>query len=94
MGPERKVEALLGKLAKERGGMSLKMVPLVAGIPDRLVVLPGGQTFFVELKSPTGRLRPIQVVTHERLAEIGHPVVVLSSQEAVREWFKGVDQLD
>lgn len=90
MGPERKIEALLGRLAKECGGISIKLVPTVAGLPDRLVLLPGGGFHLVELKSPVGRLRPIQVVTHERLAEMGHPVVVLNSETSVREWFNDV----
>jgi hypothetical protein len=68
------------------GGMTYKIAPVDAGIPDRLVLLPGGRLFLVELKTETGRLRPIQRVWHERAAELGTHVVVLHGTAEVEEW--------
>lgn len=86
MGPERLIEAHLSRRVRAAGGWSLKIAPIVAGTPDRLVLLPGGRVYLVELKAPRGRLRPAQVVWHRRAARMGHPVVVLASKAAVDRW--------
>ena len=87
---ERVVEALLARRVRELGGRAVKLVPVDAGLPDRLVLLPGGRSYLVELKAPGGRLRPIQKVWHERAAAIGHHVVVLRSTEDVEQWIEEV----
>ena len=52
---EAKVEAYLGEQVKSLGGLCIKLNPLwYVGIPDRLVILPGGRIGFVELKRPKG----------------------------------------
>lgn len=81
---------VLGDGVKAAGGLSIKLAPIVAGLPDRLVLLPGGRLFFVETKAPGGRLRPVQRVMHARLGGLGFPVVVLSSPEGVRAWLSSV----
>lgn len=55
------IEKALVKEAKSRGGMAVKFVsPGFDGVPDRLVLLPGGKCAFVELKAPGKKLRPLQ----------------------------------
>jgi hypothetical protein len=85
-GPEHQVEDLLRRRVKKHGGYCIKWVPVIAGLPDRLVLLPGGRIFLVELKAPHGRMRPVQVVWHRRFAKIGVPVVVLHSKPEVERW--------
>jgi hypothetical protein len=68
---------------KKLGGMTIKLVPVRAGLPDRLVLMPGGRTYLAELKTDTGRLRPIQKVVFEKLAAIGHPVYVVAGRDGV-----------
>ena len=54
---ESDIEARLVRLVRERGGLCWKFVsPGNAGVPDRIVVTPGGRTIFVELKTRNGRL--------------------------------------
>lgn len=49
---EKDTEAFLRDEVKARGGRSYKWVsPGCAGVPDRIVILPNGRIFFVELKS-------------------------------------------
>lgn len=50
---ESKIEAYLKQQVEAAGGMCLKFVsPGTAGVPDRLVLMPGGKMGFVELKRP------------------------------------------
>ena len=52
---EKEIEKSLGRMVGRHGGMCLKWVcPGWAGIPDRIVLLPGGRVVFVELKRPQG----------------------------------------
>ena len=52
---EKDIEQKLVKLVKAAGGLCLKWVcPGWAGVPDRIVLLPGGRIVFVELKRPKG----------------------------------------
>ena len=65
---ESEVEAMLVRGVQLRGGLCWKFVsPGRAGVPDRIVVLPGGRVIFVELKTDTGQLRPIQIYQHREL---------------------------
>lgn len=57
-----------------------KATGLVAGEPDVRVYLPGGRICHIELK--VGRAKPsdAQLARHERLAELGHTVIVLGAK--------------
>lgn len=74
------------KGVKARGGWAVKLLPSVAGLPDRMVLLPGGRVIFVELKAPGGKPALHQTVVHGRLERLGFTVLVLASVEAVEEW--------
>lgn len=88
---ETRVETTLRLEIKDRGGWAIKLLPSVSGLPDRMVLLPGGHLIFVELKSPTGTVAPHQTVVHGRLRRLGFEVLVLASPQAVRDWAKGLD---
>lgn len=83
---EARVEKVLGWEVRDRGGWAIKLLPSVSGLPDRMVLLPGGRLIFVELKSPTGTVKPHQTVIHNRLRRLGFEVHVLNTTEAVRAW--------
>lgn len=52
---EKEIEAKLVKVVKDAGGLCLKWVcPGWAGVPDRIVLLPGARVVFVETKCPKG----------------------------------------
>lgn len=76
---EREVEARLEKRVKALGGLCLKFLPDYArGMPDRLVLLPGGVLFWAETKRPRGgRLDSAQLVRHAQLRRLGQRVEVL-----------------
>ena len=52
---EKDIERSLGRMVGKHGGLCLKWVcPGWAGVPDRIILLPGGRVIFVELKRPEG----------------------------------------
>lgn len=81
---ERAVEEHLVGRVKAAGGMAVKLVsPSLVGLPDRLVMLPGGRAFFVELKRPGGKTRPIQDRVIGMIRRLGFAVHVVDSREGV-----------
>lgn len=75
---ENAIEAQLATLVKAKGGVAYKLdARAKKGAPDRVVVLPGREVTFVELKTDTGRLSPMQVVELDRIRAAGGHAVVL-----------------
>lgn len=83
---ENTIEQNLINQVKKLGGMALKFVsPGTSGVPDRIVILPGGVIFFAELKRPGGALRKRQELMTRKLQELGAAVFVIDSKEMVEE---------
>lgn len=88
---ESRVERILTKGIRDAGGWAIKLVsPGNAGVPDRLVLLPGGQVIFVELKQDKGRLSPLQAVMQDRMRALGMDVRTLYGADQVRLFVEGV----
>lgn len=52
---EKDVEKALRRMIGRHGGLCLKWVcPGWSGVPDRIILLPGGRVMFAELKRPAG----------------------------------------
>ena len=83
---EAAVEAVFAKRVRDLGGISFKFAPLHAGNPDRIVLMPDGHTYFVELKADGGALHPAQVLWHRRAAALGHIVHVVTGADEARSW--------
>jgi hypothetical protein len=76
----------LVRAVKNMGGRAVKFTsPGFDGMPDRLVLLPGGKCGFVEVKAPGKKPRALQVVRHEMLKELGFKVYVLDAKEQIEE---------
>ena len=83
---ESEVERMLVDGIRKLGGRAFKWVsPGNAGVPDRIVVLPGCPAVFVELKTVTGKLTPLQKVQLKRLKDMGQAVRVLYGEHEVKE---------
>jgi hypothetical protein len=84
---ERDIEAYLRDRVKALGGTAYKWVsPGLAGVADRIVLLPGGVVWFVEVKAPSGRMSPLQKLFARRMAELQMNYVCVWSREDVDEW--------
>lgn len=70
---EKELEAKLRKEVKNLGGLCLKWVcPGWSGVPDRIILLPFGRIFFVEMKRPKGgKLEPLQKWWAKTLKRLG-----------------------
>ena len=82
---EKKVETSLVKHIKAIGGMALKQTA-IAGIPDRLLLLPQGRAVFVELKAKGQKLRPLQQYRKEQLEKLGFEVYVIDDTTQISEF--------
>ena len=76
---EKTIEQALTKAVKSYGGIAVKLVsPGLAGMPDRLVLFPGGRLGFVEVKALGKKPRTIQTVR-----QLGFRVYVLDNKEQI-----------
>ena len=80
---ERDVEAHLRLRVEKAGGLCVKFLPdLMTGMPDRIVLLPGGVVVWVETKKPRGgKLSEVQKYRHKKLQALGQIVEVCWTKE-------------
>ncbi len=82
---ESKVERTLISEVKKRGGLAVKFTsPGFVGVPDRLVLFPGGRMAFVELKASGKSLRPLQALRARQLRALGFRVYCIDSKDKIR----------
>lgn len=88
---ERDIERRLAAAVKKHGGLCPKFVsPGTDGVPDRIVLMPGGRLAFVEVKTPGMTLRPLQVQRKRQLELLGFKVYVLDAAEQIDEILKAI----
>lgn len=81
---EKQIEMKLVKSIKDMGGIAPKFVsPGYDGMPDRLVLLPGGKFAFVEVKAPGKKPGILQAARHELLRDLGFRVYVLDDMQQI-----------
>ena len=86
---EAEIEKRLRNGIRQIGGRCYKFVsPGNDGVPDRIVVLPGGKIVFIELKAETGRLSPLQRIQITRLRDLNADVRVLKGLSAVNQFLE------
>lgn len=84
---EQKIEDYLKNKVNGLGGKAFKFVsPGNAGVPDRIVIIPKGHIFFVELKAPGKKPRKLQIVIMNQLRKLGCNVLVIDSKEQVNKF--------
>lgn len=81
---EYAIEKHLIRKAQARGGACLKFTsPGTAGVPDRIVILPGGKIGFAEVKAPGKKPRRLQKAVIRDLYRRGCRVATIDNLKSV-----------
>ena len=76
---------------KHLGGLPLKFVsPGRAGVPDRIVLMPGGKIYFVEMKSEVGEISILQDYVFKKFTELGFKVHIINSVESLKKFLSEI----
>lgn len=88
---EKLIEKKLIRAVKAAGGIAVKFAsPGYDGMPDRLVLLPGGKIAFVEVKAHGMKPRPMQIRRHVLLRQLGFLVYVLDDEKQIGGILDGI----
>ena len=81
---EKTIEQKLVTATKTMNGLCWKFVsPGITGVPDRIILLPGGKIGFIELKAPGRQPRPIQIKRITQIRKLGIPVYVIDHPDRI-----------
>ena len=81
---EKVLEAELRERCKALGWLCIKLTSQYQrGLPDRLILMPGGRVCFAEIKTTGKKPTARQRVTHERLRALGYRVEVVDTTESL-----------
>ena len=88
---EKDVESYLVRKVRAGGGLALKLVsPGFAGVPDRLILMPGGRALFAETKARGKLPRQRQRFVHALLRGLGFRVFVPDTRAGVDKMMEEV----
>lgn len=88
---EKDIEKRLVREVKKLGGLCLKWVsPGNSGVPDRIVLMPGGKAIFVELKRPGGREGALQRYWKATLEALGFGCHTIYDYTEMQEMVAGL----
>ena len=81
---EKSIENVLRQAVEDEGGLCLKWVcPGHKGVPDRMILFPGGIIAFVELKRPGAKVKAgsLQEWWREKIQSFGFSCYEISTTE-------------
>ena len=85
---EKSIENILRKAVEDEGGVCLKWTcPGHRGVPDRMILFPGGIIAFVELKRPGAKVKAggLQEWWRQRLVGFGFRCYEISTVEQIQQ---------
>ena len=86
---EAEIERYLCAAVKARGGLAYKFKSVNhRGVADRIVCLPDGKAWFVEVKKKGGKLSPLQSLFADDMIRLGQNYTCLWSKEDVDAWLR------
>ena len=94
MDPEKLLEKTLRERIKDLGGIALKFHCLsFTGFPDRVVLMPFGRIYFVELKSEGKKPAKIQLAVHKILRDLGFSVWVIDTKGVLFNFLVSIERV-
>lgn len=87
---EKDLEKRLVREIEKIGGEALKFNSTKSGMPDRLILMPKGRAYFVEMKKPGEKPRPLQLKRKRDLEKLGFQVKVIDSIDQIDIFIKEV----
>ncbi len=87
MDSEKLIERKLVDAVKAKGGICVKFYSAYQrGVPDRIVLMPQGRVYFVELKSTGKKPTKLQELFIGKLRSLGFIVEVIDTIEKLNEF--------
>lgn len=92
---EKDIERKLRNAVTKLGGQCLKWVcPGWSGVPDRIILLPGGRVIFAELKRPKGGVvSDMQTFWRRKLQGLGFHVWHIYNEKDVNEAILAINKI-
>ena len=88
---EKLIEKKLREEVKKLGGIALKFSSQTyTGMPDRIVLMPGGKISFAEIKSTGKKPTKLQALQISKLIELGFIVRVIDSKETLTDFLEEI----
>lgn len=85
MASEKVLEKKLKSEVEKLGGLALKFSSSFnTGYPDRVVLFPGGKTYWVELKSTGKKPTKLQVHRMKELTRLEHLCFVIDDEQSLQ----------
>lgn len=88
---ENTIEQKLIRAVENRTGKCLKFTSS-SGVPDRIILLPGGKIGFLELKAPGKTPRPLQRKRISQLQRLGFVAGWADSSESVERMILKIER--
>lgn len=91
---EKDIEGALINAVRRRGGKCLKWVcPGQSGVPDRIVLMPGGKVAFCELKRPKGgKVSGLQKWWLDELTRLGFKAYLIKNEDDIKRFIKEMEE--
>lgn len=84
MSSEKALEKLLRESVERMKGLCIKLLAFhFTGLPDRLILLPGGRVSFAETKTTGEKLRPRQLYVKRQLEALGFKVYIIDNFDSL-----------
>lgn len=89
---EKLIEKKLREAIRKLGGKALKFSsPYETGYPDRLILMPGGKVFWVELKTTGKKPTEKQMLRQTELRNLGFVSEVIDSEEGLKKFIMDIE---
>lgn len=91
---EKDIENYLRTQVKKLGGIAYKFIsPGNVGVPDRIIIMPNGKIYFVELKTDKGKLTELQNRQINMIKNLGQEVVVVYGKSGADEFIERLKEV-